>query len=251
MMSYRLVLIIIIFCTSISSRSQELLIMDKSDGDKVVNDMTITAYSTDTSIIDLTKPFALLNNTDTTLHVYLRKIVHTIADSTIDYYCFGPQCWPANDTTDLPAILVPGITNYSFASHVVHVRRFETPPLPPGFTSITYIIFDDSTFSEPVEAKVTVNYHLSPVNTPEYNNEPFSVFPNPTSGWITLQTDKLNNGEFQLVICNTKGDIVIDRQTNINNGKTKFFVGELIPGIYFGNIINDNSKSTSFKFIVQ
>ena len=251
MISYRLFFIVIIFCTSISSKSQELLIMDKSDGDKVVNNLTVTSYSTDTSIIDLTKPFVMLNNTDSTLRVYLRKTIHTIADSTIDYFCFGPKCWPDNDTTDLPAILEPGIANYSFASHVVHERRFEMPPLPPGFTSITYEIFDDSTFAEPIEAKVTVNYHLSPVNTPENKIYSYSVFPNPTTDWINLRTDKTNDGIFKLIVANIKGEIVIDSQVNIKNGVTKIFVGELTPGSYFGKIVKGNNKLTRFKFIVQ
>ena len=163
--------------------------MDRSDGNKVVNNTVITAYSNDTSIIDLTKPFVMLNTTDSTLSLFLRKTVHTIADSTIDYFCFGPKCWSETDTTDIPGILPPGVENYSFASHVVHFRRFETPPLPPGFTSITYTIYDNTTFSEPIEASVTVNYHLSPVNIAEIDENQITVFPIPARDFITIRSD--------------------------------------------------------------
>ena len=251
MIGYRSTLIVIILCMSILSRSQEIMIMDKSDGNKIVNDLTITAYSTDTSIVDLTKPFGMLNNTDSVLRVYLRKVIHTIADSTIDYFCFGPKCWPDSDTTDMPAVLEPGVVNFSFASHVVHERRFDFPPLPPGLTSITYVIFDDSTFSESIEAKVTVNYHLSPVKIAEFNKEVKSVFPNPASDRLSIQTHQTNNGNFKLIIYNMKGEIVKDRRINIVDGHSKFSVSELTSGSYFGRVFIENGRSIYFRFLVQ
>lgn len=69
----------------------------------------------------------MLNNTDSVLKVYLRKTLHTLEDSAIDYFCFGPKYWPDTDTTDMPAILVSDVVNFSFASHV-HKRRFDFPP---------------------------------------------------------------------------------------------------------------------------
>lgn len=224
--------------------------MDRSDGNKVVNNSVITIYSTDTSIIDLTKPFVMVNNTDSTLVLYLRKTVHTMADSTTDYFCFGPKCWPDTDTTDLPGILPPGVEDYSFASHIVHVRRFEMPPLPPGITSITYTIFDNTTFSEPVEAKVTVNYHLSPVNIPEYKENSVSVYPNPASDWLTIRTDNSISSNFKLIILNVNGEIVMDRQTNIKNGYANISVDGLVPGIYFGRMLHENNQTACFKFLV-
>lgn len=247
-----LFLLITIITTTTTLRSQDLLLIDRGEEDRIVNDSVITVYSTDTSIIDLTKYFIMVNNTDSTLSLFLRKKVHTVADSTIDYFCFGPRCWPETDTTDIPAILEPGVENNTFASHVVHERRFEMPPLPPGLTSITYTIFDNTTFSEPVEAKVTVNYHLSPVSIFENKRNAISVFPNPAKDKIFINPDELISEPSRIILTNINGEVVIDKIINPDNGIFQLQLESIeTNGIFFGRILNKKHNPSFFKILIR
>lgn len=173
--------------------AQSLLLIDRDHGNRVVNDSVLTLSSADPEIVDLTMYFTMKNNTDHLLSLNLRKTVHMMADSTIDYFCFGIKCWPETDTTNYPDTLLPGAEDYTFASHVVHYRRFEMPPLPPGKSSITYTVYDDTSFPEPVEASVTVNYHHQDgVGLEKRDLKEIVVYPNPASTFITLQGIPLN-----------------------------------------------------------
>jgi hypothetical protein len=147
----------IILLSICSVNAQQLLLMDRFNGNKIVNDSTITVFSSDFNITDLTQYFTIKNNMDRPLAVFLRKTINVMNDSTSDYFCFGIKCWPDSDTTDIADTIKPGAEDYNFASHVTHVRRFDMPQplLPPGLSSITYTIFDNTTFPQPVEASVT------------------------------------------------------------------------------------------------
>lgn len=243
-------LTVILFNLSIILTAQDLQIIDRYDN-TVVNDAEITIFSDDTTIIDLTKNFTMVNNTNRTLNLYLRKVVHTIADSTVDYFCFGIKCWPETDTTDYPATIEAGEEDYSFASHVVHYRRFELPPLPPGLTSITYIIYDYSLPSDPIEAKVTVNYHLKPVSIKENNEITVSAFPNPTSNKLTIQTNELISDNIELTIYDLKGSMVMKRNVNIMEGYLEIGVDELDSGLYVVQLFNNSKRFAPIKIVIQ
>lgn len=251
MLRLLLLLITITIYSTTTLRSQELLLIARGEEDKIVNDSTITVYSNDTSIIDLTKYFIMVNNTDSTLSLFLRKTIHTLADSTIDYFCFGPKCWPDTDTTDIPAILEPGIENFSFASHVVHQRRFEMPPLPPGFTSITYTIFDNTTFPEPVEAKVTVNYHLSPVTLPENHINSVEVYPNPARDMVYIKSQVSTFEPTRIILTNIMGEVVMNKVIYPENKNIRLQIESLEAGIYFGKMIPANHEPSIFKFLIS
>jgi len=68
--------------------AQRLIIMDRANNNKIVNDSTITIYSADPSINELTALFVFKNNSDVPLSVFLRKQINQISDSTTDYFCF-------------------------------------------------------------------------------------------------------------------------------------------------------------------
>ncbi|MBK6964460.1 MAG: T9SS type A sorting domain-containing protein [Bacteroidales bacterium] len=230
--------------------AQQLLLLDRDHGNRIVNDSVVTVTSTDPEIIDLTMYFTMKNNTDQVLSLNLRKTVHMMADSTIDYFCFGIKCWPETDTTNYPDTLLPGAEDYTFASHVVHYRRFDMPPLPSGFSSITYTIYDDTSFPEPVEASVTVNYHhQSNVGINKKDIREALVYPNPATGIIHVISGDGFTGEANVKIFNSLGLMVKEFKGCADDGRLTIPVDELQTGCYFGRIENSEKEAITFRFI--
>lgn len=233
--------------------AQKLILMDSQNENKIINDSTITIYSSDPSIKDLTATFTIKNNTDVPLAVFLRKKINYISDSTTDFFCFYIKCWPDTDTTDLADTIQPGQEDHNFASHVVHKRRFDypQPELPAGISSITYTVFDHTTFPEPVEASITVIYHLSPLKIADPVFKLTDVYPNPAQEYIRVKTDNLLQGNVKAVIFNSMGSVVKSEDVVVNNDLITIRTNDLIPGFYSGILTTGYKEIASFRFIVQ
>ena len=244
-----------VFCLD----AQQLILLDRFNGNKVVNDSTITVFSSDLNINEITQYFTMKNNTDKPLAVFLRKTVNMIADSTTDYYCFGIRCWPGDDTTTIADTIPAGGEDYTFASHVVHKRRFDIPqpPLPPGLSSITYTVYDKTTFAEPVEASVTVIYHQSGLGV-DGAGKPGSgeagnfirVYPNPASEWLTVEPGECKPGKYTLLLYNSLGIQVQTTNVHIQADKLTIPVNGLPSGFYFGRLFSKQGFNLSFRFQV-
>jgi hypothetical protein len=233
--------------------AQKLIIMDGENDNKIVNDSTITIYSSDQSINQLTALFFIKNTTDVPLTVYLRKKVNQINDSTTDYFCYYIKCWPGTDTTDVADTIPAGTEDHSFATHVTHVRRFDYPQplLPPGLSSITYTLFDNTTFAEPVEASVTVIYHLSPLAINEQPSIKAEVYPNPATDFICVKTDRQIPGKYKVVIYNSLGALVKREEIMNSSNSLTIKTNDLPQGVYTGLLTSESNTHTSFRFVVQ
>jgi hypothetical protein len=260
-MKGKLLAIALIFSTLLV-HAQQLLLIDRFNGNKIVNDSTITLFSSDMNIFYLTQYFTIKNNTDRPLALFLRKTVNVMNDSTSDYFCFGVKCWPDTDTTDIADSIQPGAEDYNFASHVTHVRRFDLPQplLPPGLSSITYTIFDHTSFSEPVEASVTVVYHLSGVGIEDEETGRQGdkgtgrgeavVYPNPASERLTVETGENEPGKYTLLIYSSLGIQVQKSILYLNERKLTIPVHFLPEGLYFGRIVPERGTGITFRFQV-
>lgn len=228
--------------------AQEILLLDRYNGNKVINDSVVTVYGTDPEIIELTMYFVMKNNTDQTLSLFLHKEINMINDSTIDYFCFGIKCWPNTFTTDYPDTLQPGAEDYTFASHVVHYRRFENPPLPPGKSSITYTVFDSTTYTETVKATVTVIYHLSGVGLEENKTTASTLYPNPATDAVTVVSDAFTSPQYTLYLYNGAGKLVRAHNLRPSAGKAVITLEDLATGHYYGKMVSDKNL-IDFRFI--
>lgn len=230
--------------------AQQLLLLDRMNGNRIVNDSTITVSSADPDIVDITMYFTMKNNTDQVLSLNLRKTVNMMADSTIDYFCFGIKCWPETDTTNYPDTLQPGAEDFTFASHVVHYRRFEMPPLPFGKSSITYTIYDDTSFPETVEASVTVIYlHQSGLGLEDRETGEARVYPNPANGEIHMIAMEDFKGKVNVNIYNSSGNLVKTISVSAEDGRITIPVDALQAGSYFGRMENSSNEAVNFRFI--
>jgi hypothetical protein len=251
----------IILLSAYGANAQQLLLLDRFNGNRIVNDSTLSVFSSDVNIYDLTQYFTMKNNTDQTLRVNLRKTFNIMNDSASDYFCFRVKCWPEEDTTDIPAVIQPGAEDYTFASHVTHIRRFDMPQpvLPPGLSSITYTVFDNNSFPEPLEASVTVIYHLNGLGVEEEPGRPGEegkgrnypkIYPNPASERVTVETSVEKKDVYTLALYNSHGTLVHSQNDFRQADRFEIDVAGLAPGIYFGRLVSGNHEVISFRFQV-
>jgi hypothetical protein len=254
-----ILLVIIQLLVVFAVNAQQLLLLDRFNDNRIVNDSTITVFISEAEIHDITQYFTMKNNTDKKLAVFLRKTINVIADSTTDYYCFGIRCWPGDDSTNVADTIPPGGEDYTFASHVTHQRRFDLPQpiLPLGLTSITYTVYDKTSFPEPVEASVTVIYHHSGLGVEEAWGQGgmeagklILVYPNPASDWVTLEINEILNGISEVLIFNNLGANVRSIDYYLQDNQIRFSVSGFAPGLYLGRIVTDIGTVHSFRFQV-
>lgn len=248
MKSYLLIAVMLISLLRLNA--QQLIIMDRENGNQVVNDSTLYAFSSNFNLTELTKNFTIKNNTDTPLALFLKKTVNFMNDSTTDYYCFGVKCWPGNDSTDIADSIQPGAEDNTFASHVCHIRRFEQPPLPPGISSITYTIYDNTSLPDPVEAHVTVIYHLGALGVDEHRQAATVVYPNPASERITVRANENISGKYTLLISNNLGALMQNTSVKIQGKEFSIPVEHYPAGHYSGRLLLEQGHFIFFRFQV-
>jgi hypothetical protein len=255
----------VLLLSAFFANAQQILLLDRFNGNKVVNDSTITVFSSEDSIPDITQYFTMKNNTDRKLAVFLRKTINNIADSTTDYYCFGIRCWPGDDSTNVADSIPPGGEDYTFASHVTHQRRFDIPQpvLPLGLSSITYTVYDKTTFPEPVEATVTVIYHHSGLGigdketrgqgdkgTGRKGDQEMMVYPNPAAEKITIETAEFEPGNYTLLLFNSLGIKVYSTTLILRENDVTIPVNGFPSGLYYGKIVSEKGQAIPFRFQV-
>jgi hypothetical protein len=248
----RLKLLIILTILSVKVFGQGILLLDRYNGNKIVNDSILTVWSSDPATIVLTQYLYLENRTDTTLAVFLRKSVNYMNDSTSDYFCFGISCWPDAQVTNIADSILPGKRDSTFASHVVHVRRFDLPLLPPGKSSVTYTFFDSTSLEQPVVAQVTIIYHLSSLGIHESLQKTVDVFPNPAKESVSLSFNLFRREKIKIVLTDITGQIlkIESHYMPIGQSRIEMNTSMLNSGVYLAKIQFDDATMISKKLII-
>lgn len=230
--------------------SQPLTLVNRDNG-QLVNDSTVTIYSTDPNTQFLTASFIMKNNTSQAMPVLLKRSINQINDSTIDFYCFSIQCWFGVDSVEIADTIPPEGESYTFVSHVCHTRYLELFPLIPGFSSVSYTIFNPEASAGTVEASVTVNYELSTVGfeSPEYR--PLNVYPNPADEMLYAELPGLSSGVYTLRIFDALGSLIRSQTQSCLNGRLEISTRDLPPGFYSGQISRGTASRHSIKFVVS
>ena len=78
-------------------------------------------------------------------------------------------------------------------------------------------------------------------------NISLSVFPNPTSDFLTLKVQDYNNEALSYNLLDEQGKSVLNEQ--ITNQDTQVAMSTLARGIYFINVLQANKKIQTFKII--
>ena len=78
-------------------------------------------------------------------------------------------------------------------------------------------------------------------------NISLSVFPNPTSDFLTLKVEDYNNETLSFDLLDEQGKLVLNEQ--ITNQETQVAMSTLARGSYFINIVQTNKQIQTFKII--
>ena len=91
-------------------------------------------------------------------------------------------------------------------------------------------------------------YEISSVGIKETAlNISLSVFPNPTSDFLTLKVEDYNNEALSYTLLDEQGRLVFNEQ--ITTQDTQVAMSTLASGSYFINIVQTNKKIKTFKII--
>ena len=115
--------------------------------------------------------------------------------------------------------------------------------------SVGQIVYTTSTgASGSVAQGVEQAYEISSVGIKETAlNISLSVFPNPTSDFLTLKVQDYNNEALSYNLLDEQGKSVLNEQ--ITNQDTQVAMSTLARGIYFINVLQANKKIQTFKII--
>ena len=78
-------------------------------------------------------------------------------------------------------------------------------------------------------------------------NISLSIFPNPTSDFLTIKVEDYNNEALSYNLLDEQGKSVLNEQ--ITNQDTQVAMSTLARGIYFINVLQANKKIQTFKII--
>ncbi|PKR80846.1 hypothetical protein CW751_08775, partial [Brumimicrobium salinarum] len=84
----------------------------------------------------------------------------------------------------------------------------------------------------------------------EITNEEFTIYPNPTSGEISLNIGDQLKGQLEITIFSTLGKKVYFKKTNVNTKQLTVSCTDLKTGVYIMNI-NNGHKKASRKLIIK
>ena len=115
--------------------------------------------------------------------------------------------------------------------------------------SVGQIVYTTSTgTSGSVAQGVEQAYEISSVGIKETAlNISLSIFPNPTSDYLTLKVEDYNNEALSYHLLDEQGKLVLNEQ--ITNQVTQVAMSNLARGAYFINVLQENKKIQTFKII--
>ena len=115
---------------------------------------------------------------------------------------------------------------------------------------MSYTIGEPLTSSYTNTTMVTQGFHQPEQNSSGVHNNPdfvFTVYPNPSTGYISIVSNNPAIEEFGLELINNLGQILMFK--NISGNMQEVNVSELAPGTYHLRITYMNNQSNSFTII--
>ena len=115
--------------------------------------------------------------------------------------------------------------------------------------SVGQIVYTTSTWTTGSVAQgVEQAYEISSVGIKETAlNISLSIFPNPTSDYLTLKVQDYNNETLSFDLLDEQGKLVMNEQ--ITNQETQVAMSTLARGAYFIYVLQENKKIQTFKII--
>ncbi len=198
--------------------------------------------------------FEIPNMAPKTFTVYFRN--NKIADATLQIFDDGGNAVyeqltaPAEQLIKEDITLNPGC--YKLVCKTENEFGLSYPLIPQIGSGLLRLIKSGTSFNESfnpdfgksIEYYFTVGYTLSEENV---THENWKLYPNPSSGLVTLQKNVASEGNvYQVIVYNVSGQVVLEQNNTIHGGIVELDLCDMKAGMYFVEMIENNQK-TSFK----
>lgn len=125
-----------------------------------------------------------------------------------------------------------------------NLSSLEGARLPGGRTTISWTVTDIAENIETLSFDVIVNVT---VGIEDVNENEILLYPNPTSSYVNLRVDDIENSSFSYQLYSIKGDLIESK--NIHENLTTIPMEHLVSSAYFIKLIRDKKEVKSFKII--
>ncbi len=138
-------------------------------------------------------------------------------------------------------------SNSSGSKGYVQYRVKPKTNLPAGtiIDNKAYIYFD---YNAPIITNTSHNTYALITGINNVNKAEFTIYPNPTSGMITISAER-TAATMNVSVHNVVGDVVFESK-NLQ-GKTQLDLSYLCNGVYFVKVTLPEGKTSTYKLVVQ
>lgn len=196
-----------------------------------------------------------ITNTGTTTITYKVKRYDIILNSgAYASFCFAGNCFPsATEVSPGGTTLSGGSSASQSTSDYQMLTADILEGTAVGISQVKYTVFNSTNVSDSVQ--FTIKYNVAaPVGIKETNKSlsSFEIFPNPATEMTSVLVNSAKSFDSQLIVFNSIGAVVYQKQVAIVEGKNKIEVNvENLPvGVYFTSIKTAETTITK-KLIVN
>ena len=162
-------------------------------------------------------------------------------------YCFAGNCYSSSSTAPSSAALLGSGQTFSYANNDLEAfSGYYNPAETPGTTTVVYCFYDQINPND--QTCVTVTYEITSATAIEDQKFIGDFYPNPATN--ILQFEYYSAEPSVLNLIDVLGNTVKTIDLSINNNH-KVDISDLSKGMYFGNIVKNNSIISTKKLIVK
>jgi hypothetical protein len=195
-----------------------------------------------------------LKNTGTSKQNYVVKrydmTLHAVSGTTASaYFCFAGNCYGASviQSSDTLKLIASKKASELGGSYQMLTADLDEA-LTVGFSHVKYTFMNANRIAFPNDTvQITVKYNDASAVSIKANEKNLSVvdlYPNPTSGSVTLKVNSEKVSTVSIQLFNSLGEAVITKETSFTQGINKINIDtENLPdGVYFMNVKTNDSS---------
>ena len=205
-----------------------------------------------------------LKNIGNTPQKYIVKrydlALHTVpGDTARAYFCFAGNCYGYSTKLSPDTLKLNGGDKASMVSgsyQMLTADLDETQTTTVGFSHVKYTFMNANRIAFPNDTvQITIKYNDASavgIKSTEKNLSGVDLFPNPTSGNVTLKVNSERASAATVLLFNSLGEAVITKETSFVQGTNKINITtENLPaGVYFISI-KTSDMTISKKLIIK
>jgi uncharacterized repeat protein (TIGR01451 family) len=141
----------------------------------------------------------------------------------------------ADSTSNEPA-------SHGFVTYAIQRNKNFNPGRVVRNSAAIYFDFNEPIFTNELQTGVAPDPPVAVFDSPKFDEESLLVYPNPSNGAFTVQTNGKINGKGNLIILDAKGQLVKVQQVSEMGLPVSVSAGNLPTGVYFIQLTNGDKS---------